>query len=42
MKGYDTAAGYMGYVNGAYILFSCEEDYEEYYEETIMALQDAA
>jgi hypothetical protein len=30
MKGYITASGYMGYVNGAYILFACEEDYREY------------
>lgn len=30
MKGYITASGYMGYVNGAYILFASEEDYREY------------
>ena len=30
MKGYVTASGYMGYVNGSYILFACEEDYREY------------
>ena len=32
MKGYITASGYMGYVNGAYILFASEEDYREYME----------
>lgn len=32
MKGYTTDAGYMGYVAGKYILFSCEEDYKEYLE----------
>ena len=32
MKGYNTEAGFMGYVDGRYILFSCEEDYEEYME----------
>lgn len=30
MKGYTTAAGYMGYVNGTYILFASEGDYKEY------------
>jgi hypothetical protein len=30
MKGYNTAAGYMGYVEGEYILFSCEQDYYEF------------
>ena len=33
MKGYSTEAGYMGYVDGRYILFSCENDYREYFEE---------
>lgn len=32
MKGYITASGYMGYVDGEYILFASEEDYEEYVE----------
>ena len=32
MKGYNTESGFMGYVDGTYILFSCEEDYTEYYE----------
>lgn len=30
MKGYTTASGYMGYVDGTYILFASEEDYREY------------
>lgn len=30
MKGYITAAGYMGLVDGRYILFACEEDYLDY------------
>lgn len=30
MKGYPTASGYMGYVEGDYILFASEEDYREY------------
>lgn len=33
MKGYNTAEGYMGLVNGSYILFACEADYREYMEE---------
>ncbi len=32
MKGYVTASGYMGYVDGEYILFASEEDYIEYME----------
>ena len=30
MKGYLTGNGYMGYVDGRYILFSSEDEYEEY------------
>lgn len=30
MKGYTTACGYMGYVEGEYMLFASEADYEEY------------
>ena len=30
MKGYFTQAGYMGYADGSYMLFSSEEDYREY------------
>ena len=33
MKGYVVAAGYMGYVNGEYMLFSNEDDYREYFED---------
>ena len=33
MKGYHTANGYMGLVNGEYILFASENDYREYLEE---------
>lgn len=33
MKGYVTASGYMGLVNGTYILFASEEEYREYLEE---------
>ena len=31
MKGYVVEEGYMGYVNGAYMLFADEEDYREYF-----------
>lgn len=33
MKGYATGDGYMGYVNGKYILFASEADYREYLED---------
>lgn len=33
MKGYNTSNGYMGYVEGEYILFASEEDYREYLED---------
>lgn len=32
MKGYSTQEGYMGFVDGSYMLFSCEEDYRDYME----------
>lgn len=32
MKGYLTGNGYMGYVEGRYILFASEDDYYEYLE----------
>lgn len=32
MKGYDTADGYMGYVDGEYLLFASETDYREWLE----------
>jgi hypothetical protein len=31
--GYVMSTGYMGLVNGEYMLFSCEEDYREYISE---------
>ena len=31
MKGYPTNEGYMGYVDGRYMLFATENDYKEYY-----------
>lgn len=30
MKGYNTSYGYMGYVDGTYVLFASEDDYREY------------
>lgn len=33
MKGYNTANGFMGLVDGGYMLFASEEDYREYMEE---------
>ena len=30
MKGYSVADGYMGYVDGKYVLFASEADYREY------------
>lgn len=33
MKGYTTEIGYMGYVDGTYILFASEADYREWLEE---------
>ena len=32
MRGYSTYNGYMGYVDGRYMLFASEADYEEYME----------
>ena len=32
MKGYYVEAGYMGYVDGQYLLFADEQDYCEYCE----------
>ena len=32
MKGYLTGNGYMGYVEGRYILFASESDYYDYIE----------
>lgn len=33
MKGYNIESGYMGYVNGSYMLFASEADYIEYMSE---------
>ena len=33
MKGYNVPDGYMGLVNGKYMLFSCEADYIDYLKE---------
>lgn len=33
MKGFLTAAGYMGLVDGRYILFANEQEYREYMQE---------
>ncbi len=30
MKGYNSSYGYMGLVNGRYMLFASEADYEDY------------
>lgn len=32
MKGYNTDNGYMGYVDGEYVLFASEADYREWME----------
>lgn len=32
MKGYTVESGYMGYVNGEYMLFASETDYMDYVE----------
>ena len=32
MKGYFTQAGYMGYVDGRYILFASDKEYFEFME----------
>ena len=32
MKGYTVESGYMGYVNGEYMLFASETDYVDYVE----------
>lgn len=35
MKGYAIESGYMGYVDGGYMLFASENDYKEYLEENL-------
>ncbi len=33
MKGYYTSNGYMGFIDGEYMLFSDEQDYREMFED---------
>lgn len=33
MKGYSVTDGYMGYVDGKYMLFASEADYRDYFED---------
>ncbi len=33
MKGFTVESGYMGFVNGSYVLFASESDYLEYLSE---------
>lgn len=33
MKGYTVESGYMGYLNGAYLLFADESDYKDVFRE---------
>ena len=33
MKGYFTDSGYMGYVDGEYMLFASEDDYGIYFDD---------
>lgn len=33
MKGYNTSNGYMGYVEGEYMLFASESEYYDYMED---------
>lgn len=33
MKGYSVESGYMGLVEGRYMLFACEEDYREFLQD---------
>ncbi len=33
MKGYNTESGYMGFVDGEYVLFASEADYRDAVEE---------
>jgi hypothetical protein len=37
MKGYVTATGYMGFVEGRYLLFADESDYRDYLSENAQA-----
>ena len=33
MKGFSVSDGYMGYVDGRYMLFASEDDYREYLDD---------
>ena len=33
MKGYSVSEGFMGYVDGEYMLFASEDDYRDYMEQ---------
>ena len=35
MKGYTVGSGFMGYVDGEYILFASEADYYEWYNTSV-------
>ena len=35
MKGYDTASGYMGLIDGKYVLFVSEAEYKDYLSDEI-------
>lgn len=35
MKGYAVESGYMGYVEGKYMLFASEMDYEDYMNDIV-------
>lgn len=35
MKGYVIESGYMGFVDGEYVLFANEQDYRETFEEQV-------
>jgi hypothetical protein len=36
MKGYPVESGYMGMVEGRYMLFASEYDYREYFDDNIL------
>ena len=42
MKGYIISNGYMGYVDGEYMLFATEEEYYEYISESMSDAAPAA
>ena len=40
MKGYNTSNGYMGYVEGKYILFASEQEYLDVAIKVVMVMKD--